>query len=90
MSNILNGLSSFLNDQLKFGENQNIDLATVENGQYNPYGALGSRTEGLDTTEERSYSEKGYLEYDSFSVLPQKTQTHWQEPSYTIFVKKAM
>lgn len=44
----------------------------------------------LDTSEERSYSEKGYLEYDSFSVLPQKTQTHWQEPSYTIFVKKAM
>ena len=90
MSKILSGLNSFLNDQLKFGENQNIDLATVEDGVYNPYGSLASKVGSLDTSEERSYSEKGYLEYDSFSVLPQKTQTHWQEPSYTIFVKKSM
>jgi len=90
MSNILNGLNSFLNDQLKFGENQNIDLSTVENGKRNLYANLGSKANTIDASEERSYSEKGYLEYDSFSVLPQKTQTHWQEPSYTIFVKKAM
>lgn len=90
MNNPLKILNSFLNNELKFGENTNVDLATIENGQVNPYGSLGLAGSKIDTTEERSYSEKGFIEYDSFSVLPAKTQIHLQEPSYTILVKKAM
>lgn len=91
MNNPLKILNSFLNNELKFGENTNVDLSTIdENGRVSPYGSLGAIGAKVDTTEERSYSEKGFIEYDSFSVLPAKTQIHLQEPSYTILVKKAM
>ena len=50
MNNPLKILNSFLNNELKFGENTNVDLATIENGQVNPYGSLGLAGSKIDTT----------------------------------------
>lgn len=83
-------LASQISDQYGFGENTDRTLDLVKNGQTKQYGKLGDLADSIDTTEERRYTEEGYLRRDSYNADPKLMDIIWQEPSATVLVKKRM
>lgn len=78
MSDFLNDLGGMLSEQFSLGENSNRTLD------------LGEYSKQIDRSEERRYSEAGYLRVDPFNTESKKVEVLLQEPNATVLVKKKM
>lgn len=78
MSDFLDSLGDMLSDQFSLGENSNRTLD------------LGDFSKQIDRSEERRYSEAGYLRRDPFNTESKKVEVLLQEPNATILIKKKM
>lgn len=76
MSDFLDSLGDMLSDQFSLGENSNRTLD------------LGDFSKQIDRSEERRYSEAGYLRRDPFNTESKKVEVLLQEPNATILIKK--
>jgi len=90
MAKFLENLTDVLGQQLNIGDNKLKTLDTTSNGKTEPYGKLGEFAKKIDQKAERKYLEGGYHRNDLFNPKVNQSSVLFQEPDFTILVKKRL
>jgi hypothetical protein len=83
-------LGQALDQNIAVSENSDRSLDILKDGHVQQYGALGDFAKEFDHNAKLDYNEQGYVRIGSDQIKPNNTEIYFQQPTYTVLVKKKM